>query len=105
MNDNFAFNLKRLRSRKRLTLEQLAEQINKKLGTRFNKGMLSKWENGLEAHLDSIVAISCFFEVTIDELLGLPYKKSEEIGANITQSCTTCNLLIGFLKELKEKIQ
>jgi len=45
MNKGFSSTLKKLRKGKRLTLEQLANDINQKYDVNFNKGMLSKWEN------------------------------------------------------------
>lgn len=66
----FGSNLRKLRREKGLTLEELADQINKKYGTTFNKSMISKWENGYEAQLSSVKYLSLFFDVTLNEILG-----------------------------------
>lgn len=64
-------NIKKLRTERRLTLEQLAEILNNTYpGTvNFNKGKLSKWENNREEpKLSSIRIIADFFKVTVDDL-------------------------------------
>lgn len=76
MEDNFGQNLHRLRKQKGLTLEQLAIDVNKKYGTKINKGMISKWENGHSAELESVKVLSLYFDVTINELLGFNVKQS-----------------------------
>ncbi|MGY0692934.1 helix-turn-helix domain-containing protein [Virgibacillus sp. FSP13] len=67
----FSKNLKRLRVSKKLTLQELADDINKKLGTKISKGMISKWENGKEATNASASALATYFGVDLDEILGL----------------------------------
>src|SRR5690625_2926937 len=67
----FGNNLRKLRLQKNLTLEVLAENINSKYNTAINKSMLSKWENGYEARIDSIIPIALYFNVSLDFLLGL----------------------------------
>lgn len=64
-------NIKKLRTEHKLTLEQLAETLNRSYpGTiNFNKGKLSKWENNKEEpKLSSIRIIADFFNVTVDDL-------------------------------------
>lgn len=78
-------NIKFLRKAKKLTLEQLADELNKKYpGTiNFNKGKLSKWENNKEEpKLSSIRLLADYFNVTVDKL------SSESLGVQIdnTQS-------------------
>lgn len=64
--DNFKENLKSLRLEAGLGQVELA----KKLGV--SKGVISLWENGLrEPNMSSLVAISNFFKISIDSLLGL----------------------------------
>jgi|SRR5690625_1129867 len=75
--DLLGYNLKRLRKEKKLTLDELAEMLNKKYGTNFNKGMLSKWENGYSANLSSIKVLSLFYDVQLNELLGFNVKKDK----------------------------
>lgn len=61
--------LKFLRKSKKLTLDEMARQLNEKYPNtfNFNKGRLSKWENGKdEPRLSSIVIIADFFGVSVD---------------------------------------
>lgn len=70
--NNYSFGKKLKALRGTLTQEQLAEELNKKYETSYNKGMISKWENDKEEpRLDSIRIIADYFNVTLDELLGL----------------------------------
>src|SRR5690625_3920809 len=70
LKDNFSTNLRYLRKEKRLTLEELAFDINKKLGTKINKSMLSKFENGATPSLTTIKELSIYFNMPINKLLG-----------------------------------
>lgn len=83
MDKNFANNLKRLRKKRGLTLEELADQINAKYNTNFNKSMISKWENGYEAKLSSVKVLSLFFNVTLNEILGFNEEILEKDEDNI----------------------
>ena len=69
----FGDNLKRLRKEKELTQETLAEF----LGVSFQT--ISKWERG-ETYPDitMLPVIASFFNVTIDDLLGVDKAKKEE---------------------------
>lgn len=79
LKDNFASKLKLFRKEKRLSLKGLADQINQKYGTSFNKSMLSKWENGRNtADLNSLKILSLFFNVNLNTLLGFNEVKNEE---------------------------
>ncbi|QMV44437.1 helix-turn-helix transcriptional regulator [Cohnella cholangitidis] len=61
-----------------LSQEELAEKINKAYGTTINKGMISKWENNLtDPSLDTARVLVLFFNITLDELLGLDQKEPE----------------------------
>lgn len=64
--------IKELRTKRGLSLEELADQINAKHGTSFNKGMISKWENDLtDPKLDHIRPIALFFNTSLDYLIGI----------------------------------
>lgn len=66
MEDIFAEKLKELRIEKGVGQVELAKAIN------VSKGIISLWENGLrEPKLSNLVALSIFFEVSIDYLVGL----------------------------------
>ncbi|MEK5390172.1 helix-turn-helix transcriptional regulator [Margalitia sp. FSL K6-0131] len=70
--------IKELRINKSLSLEELAENINKRFNTNLNKGMISKWENGLgDPRLEHARYLALFFDVSLDYLLGL--KEKEDI--------------------------
>ena len=66
MGNIFAEKLKELRIEKGVGQVELAKAIN------VSKGIISLWENGLrEPKLSNLVALSTFFEVSIDYLVGL----------------------------------
>lgn len=68
---NIGDNLKRIRKENKLTLEQLAEALNNKSNgeMNFNKGRISKWENGKEEpRLSSVKLIADFYGINIDSL-------------------------------------
>lgn len=70
MDKEFGNNLRKLRKEKNLTLEELANAINKRYDTSFNKSMISRWENGSDANLSSVKYLSLFFNVSLNEMLG-----------------------------------
>lgn len=66
MDNIFSEKLKELRIEKGVGQVELAKAIN------VSKGIISLWENGLrEPKLSNLVALSIFFEVSIDYLVGL----------------------------------
>ena len=66
METEFKKNLKFLRQERGLGQVELA----KKLGV--SNGIISLWENGLrEPNLASLVGIALFFQVSLDELVGM----------------------------------
>ena len=66
MEKGFGERLKTLRKERRLGQTELANKLN------VSKGVISLWENGLrEPKLSNLIAISKFFEVSIDYLAGL----------------------------------
>ncbi|MGN0811994.1 MAG: helix-turn-helix domain-containing protein [Candidatus Coproplasma sp.] len=61
----FSEQLKSLRTERDVTQVELA------LGIGVSKGLISLWENGLrEPTLGNLIALSEFFEVSLDELIG-----------------------------------
>lgn len=63
--------IKSLRSKHKLSQDELAEKLNQKFNTTINKGMISKWENDLgDPRLDTVRHLSVFFNVSLDYLLG-----------------------------------
>lgn len=62
----FKDNLKDLRVERGIGQVELAKAIN------VSKGIISLWENGLrEPNMSSLIALAKFFDVSIDELVGL----------------------------------
>ena len=64
--NNFKEILKELRQEKGVGQVELAKAI------KVSKGIISLWENGLrEPKLSNLIALSVFFGVSIDYLVGL----------------------------------
>lgn len=67
----FGENLRRLRKSRSLTMEELVNQLNSKYDTKFNKSMISKWENGKEANNTNAGYLARYFGVSLNEMLGI----------------------------------
>lgn len=64
-NTEFARMIKRLRTSRSLTMQQLADQLG------VTKGAVSMWENkGVVPRRDILVKISQIFEISVDSLIG-----------------------------------
>lgn len=64
--NKFKDNLKELRLEKKLGQVELAKEIG------VSKGVISLWENGLrEPNMYSLIILAKFFNISIDELVGL----------------------------------
>lgn len=71
--------LKRLRIKRGLSQDELAEKLNGAFGSTINKSMISKWENALgEPSLENARLLALFFNVTLDELLGINLDRQTE---------------------------
>lgn len=81
--DEFGRNLRRLRKERGLTMEELVNEINDKYGAKFNRSMISKWENGYEATLSSVKYLTMFFNVSLSEILGYGSEEMKEIRNDI----------------------
>ena len=67
---NFGNNLKKLRKKRGLTQQDLYNDLNKKYGTMINNSMISRWENNENTpHINYIVYIADYFNISIDELV------------------------------------
>lgn len=85
--DTFSNRLKMLRESKSLTLQELADDINKKYNLSFTKGMMSKWENGKGSpSITSATFISEYFHVSLDYLLGIDKNSTIYALRNIPKS-------------------
>ncbi|MFD2117260.1 helix-turn-helix domain-containing protein [Paenibacillus yanchengensis] len=76
--------IRELRTARGLSLEELAEQMNKRYGSTINKGMISKWENGIgDPRLENVRQLALFFDVSLDHLLGINHSvEIETIAAH-----------------------
>lgn len=83
-------NLSRFRKNKQLTQIDLANELN------LTRNNISDWEIGrTEPSLETLIKISNYFNVTIDELLGLPIRAAQN----------ELNKTISLLPEQQELIQ
>lgn len=73
----FSDNLKKYRKSKRMTLEELADDINARYGTKMAKGTISRWENGSDTTSDTIQVLSDYFGVTMEEMLGIQLNRDD----------------------------
>lgn len=72
--------IKALRKSHNLTLEELADTLNKKYPDtiNFNKGKISKWENNREEpRLSSVKILADFFDVPLDYFNGIDIDQAE----------------------------
>lgn len=64
--------IKELRTKKNLTLEELAGEINETFNVNLTGSMICKWEAGKAAPVyDHLKRLALYFNVTTDFLLGL----------------------------------
>lgn len=113
---NFGSLLRNLRTSRSLTLEELAENLNKKYHTKLSKSSISRWETGdAEPKLDSVriladyfgVAGSYFFSDMVDQT-EVHNSKIETIAAHIDDDVTEEELedikkYIDFIKSQRKK--
>ena len=72
-NTVFAKRMKKLRQDKKMTMDELAKTLN------VSKSRVNMWENnGSVPRKDTLLAISSFFNVSTDYLLGNELNKVEE---------------------------
>lgn len=73
MNDDIGAKIKYYRKKNGLTMEELANRLNKIDPTHsINRSRISKWEkNKSEPHLSTVKALSQVFDISIDTLAGL----------------------------------
>ena len=67
----FGNNLKALRKEKELSMDELANQYNKKYNGRLNKSTISRYENNLQEPMISVAKnLADFFNIPVDRLTG-----------------------------------
>ncbi|MEK5277645.1 MULTISPECIES: helix-turn-helix domain-containing protein [Paenibacillus] len=73
--------LKKLRSDRKLSLDQFVKEINNRYNTSFSKSMVSRWENNLtDPKMESVRVISDFFNVSLNFLLDSSSLSSDAEG-------------------------
>ncbi|MFT8329613.1 MAG: XRE family transcriptional regulator [Oenococcus oeni] len=82
----FADKLKQLRESQNLSLDALADVLNKKYDTKISKSMISRWENGSDIALSYARIIADYFKISPDEVLG--FDTSNIVEINPTKSLT-----------------
>lgn len=82
-----ANNLKKHRQEKNLTQKQLADEINKKLGTDLKHNTISSWENGTNSIDTSMLKAICdILEIDINTIYGTESTKTPTtIAAHIPE--------------------
>ncbi len=64
--------LQSLRIEKGMTLDMVADEINRRYGTEISKGSISRWENDKnDPSLESVAILADYFGVSTDYLAGL----------------------------------
>lgn len=80
--------LRKLRKDAKLSLQEIADRLNKQYGANTNKGMISKYENGVhEPSAGTLYCLSRILGVSVDYILGrtdMPADKAPEPGAETT---------------------
>ena len=93
---NFAQNLRSLRKSYKLTMKELAQKLE------FSQAKISHFENErYSPHIEDIVKIALFFNISTDELLGV--KKINYSNINASQTLLTEEEVI-LIKDTFEKI-
>ena len=101
--------LKELRTNHKLTLEEMANQLNaKNPKSNFNKGRLSKWEHDTdEPRLSSLKQVADLFDVSIDYFFDGKEPNNEAadvIAAHIDDDTPESEReqIINFIENLKK---
>ena len=98
----FGQRLKELRTQKGYSMDKLVELYNSKYDAKMNKSTLSRYENGLQEPIYTVVVnLADFFNVTIDYLSGgqdddvgmIRHKKNDTITDIILQLRSDSELL------------
>ena len=71
MKETMGARIHRLRLENDMSQEELADAINKKLGTSINRSSISKYERNVSyPEIEKIVVLADMFNVSVDYLLG-----------------------------------
>ena len=100
----FGNNLKRARTEKGYTLEQLASLYNTTFEGGLSKGTLSKYENGKQEPMINVVAkLAAVLHVSLDTLLG--ESECAEASAVMDEKLRNREKIIHMLDQLSEERQ
>lgn len=89
--------LKTLRLEKKLTQEELSNELNRIYNINLNKGMISKWEsNKSEPIFKYVKLFSNYYNVSVDYLLGITNLNHNTFAINLTKEENS--LLLNFNK-------
>jgi repressor LexA len=81
-----ADNLKKYRREKGMTQKELADEINKNLGTNFKHNTISSWENGTNSIDTTILKLICdILEIDINTIYGGETKKPTTTAAHLPE--------------------
>ncbi|MBM7577705.1 helix-turn-helix domain-containing protein [Jeotgalibacillus terrae] len=102
--------IKKVRTERKLSQEEFANRINKKMDMSITKGMISKWEKDLtEPKANVLRAIVTTFGVSMDELLGVGEFADKShyrvIAAHIDDDVTEDELedIMDYIEYIKNK--
>lgn len=91
---SFANEIKKIRQSKKMTLEEMADSLNKlaeelnakgveEYPNSINKGLISRWENGkTEPRMDTVRLLSKWSGVSVDSLLGINSENEKKPSQN-----------------------
>ncbi|WP_052343847.1 helix-turn-helix domain-containing protein [Bacillus massiliigorillae] len=75
---SFGAILKNLRTSRKLSIDQLAKQINEKYQTKISKSMISRYENNLsEPKMDIVRVFADFFDASPEYIMGINQADTE----------------------------
>ncbi|CAK8054338.1 helix-turn-helix domain-containing protein [Eupransor demetentiae] len=60
---DFAEQLKKLRNKRQLSLDRLAQELNQKYDSHISKSMLSRWEHGGDIQMSYVRILADFFQI------------------------------------------
>lgn len=106
----FQNNLVKLRKQSNLSLQELADRLNKNYEIRFTKSSIDRWERGESTpSVTQASTLAHFFNVSLDELSGLEDLKSQKpqtIAAHLNGELHNeedVQYILGLIERLKRE--
>lgn len=82
-----------------MTQKELADEINKNLGTNFKHNTISSWENGTNSIDTTILKLICdILEIDINTIYGGETKKPATIAAHLPEGVELLSLKRVFFR-------